>query len=171
MNSNNLLEKGRLAVAVLACVAILGAACGGDATGPTAVDAPTLADTEYRSYSLVNSSRQRHGVDPMLDFEEVLCKLAREHSEAMRDLGFVGHNGPDGSLEARLRAAGIDFRRAGENVGYTESAADPAARVHSQFMESARHRSSILDPHFRIVGIGFARSGDRHWVTQIFVER
>lgn len=171
MSSNLFLDKSRLAATLLICAAILGAACGGDAEGPTAVGVATLADTEWRSYSLVNSSRQKHGVDPQLGFDELICDLAREHSEAMRDLGFVGHDGPDGDLATRLRAAGVNFARAGENVGYTETSADPAARMHSQFMDSPNHRASILNPHFRLVGIGMARSGDRHWVTQIYVER
>ena len=71
---------------------------------------------EYLSFQLANTARNDSNVQPSLNLDEKITAVARAHSEAMRDQGFFGHNGPDGGIGARLRAAGIPFCTAGENL-------------------------------------------------------
>ena len=155
----------------LAAAALLCASCGGSADGPTTITGTSAAEVEFLSFELVNSARRDNGVEPQLVLEELISAVARAHSEAMRDQGFFGHNGPDGTLEDRLRRAGLAFSRASENVAQNSSAADPAGMAHSGFMASDGHRAAILDPRFRLVGVGVASNGDSYWLTQIFIRR
>ena len=154
-----------------AVIVLLGVACGGggDSSSPTSLSGTTVAEVEYESFQLANSARQDSGVQPLLDLEDALTQVARSHSEAMRDQGFFSHNGPDGGLRARLRAAGIQFSAAGENLARLSAVPNPAGEAHAQFMESAEHREVILDARFRLVGVGVARSGSSYWLTQIFI--
>jgi uncharacterized protein YkwD len=52
----------------------------------------------------------------------------------------------------------------GENVGV-----GPTARsIFRAFMESPEHRANILNPNFKRIGIGIARSKDMLWITVEF---
>ena len=73
-------------------------------------------------------------------------------------------------MRARLRAAGIPFSAAGENLAKITSVPNPAGFAHQQFMDSPGHRDVILDSRFRLAGVGVARSGDTYWLTQIYIQ-
>lgn len=167
MSTTNRFHLGLL---LLAGFAVLGAACGGggDGAGPTAPLGTSVAEVEYESFQLANLAR-RDNVRPELDLDDSVVVVARAHSEAMRDNGFFGHNGPDGSIAARLRAAGVSFSAAGENLAKLTSVPNPATVAHSQFMDSREHREVLLDSRFHLAGVGVARSGDTYWLTQIYV--
>jgi uncharacterized protein YkwD len=145
-------------------------ACGRGGEGPTAPAAVAPAVVEAESGSLLNETRISSEID-LLSFDPVLAQVARAHSEAMRDGGSLDHSGPGGgTLRDRLRAAGISFRSAGENLAQVQSAADPAGGAHSQLMQSVGHRANIVDPRFRLFGVGVAEDGGTYWITQIFIE-
>ncbi len=158
-------------VGLLAAIAMIGVGCGGGANpdSPTTPLGTTVAEVEFESFQLVNAARSDSNVQPQLDLEETISRVAREHSEAMRDQGFFGHEGPAGGIGARLRAAGIRFSTAGENLAKLSSVPNPAGEAHARFMASAEHRDLILDPRFQLGGVGVARSGSTYWLTQIFV--
>lgn len=159
----------RLTALALGAILML-VGCSGDSRGPTAPAeiAPALVESE--SGSLVNELRLERQLD-LVSFDPLLADIARAHSEAMRDRGFLGHSGPSGqSLRARLRAAGVAFRSAGENLAQVQSAPNPAGEAHAQLLESPGHRENMLDPRFRLVGVGVASEGDTYWITQILLE-
>jgi uncharacterized protein YkwD len=167
MNHNSPTRSG---LCLLAAIALLGAACGGGGPdSPTSPLGTTVAEVEFESFQLANSARQQNNVNPMLDLDDRVAGVARAHSEAMRDRGFFGHDGPDGALTARLRAAGVSFRGAGENLAKLTSVPNPAGYAHNQFLDSASHRTVMLNSKFRLAGVGVARSGDTYWLTQIYV--
>jgi uncharacterized protein YkwD len=163
-------SRTRIGLSVLAVVALLGVACGGGSDSPTTPLGTTVSEVEIESFQLVNSARRDSNVQPLLSRGETLSRIAREHSAAMRDEGFFGHNGPSGGLGARLRAAGIPFSIAGENLAKLSSVPNPAGEAHARFMASPEHREVILDPRFRLAGVGVARSGSTYWLTQIYVD-
>ena len=73
-----------------------------------------------------------------------------------------------GSLSHSNLAAGMTGVRwcgLAENVGYGSS----IAAVEDQFMASAGHRANLLGTSWDAVGVGYARSGSRHYVVQVFV--
>lgn len=157
---------------LLAFVTLLSAACGGGGgpDGPTSPLGTSVAEVEYESYQLVNSARQNNSVQPQLNLDELVAQVARAHSESMRDNGFFGHNGPNGGVRQRLRAAGVNFSGVGENLAKLSSVPNPAGHAHSQFLDSPDHRAVMLDGRFQVVGVGVARSGDHYWLTQIYVQ-
>lgn len=173
MNTRTTHRKLVLRLLAVAAVGLLGLGCGGggDSAGPTAPGVTSIVEIEFLSFDLANSARTDGGISPQLQFDDLVGRVARDHSEAMRDLGFFSHSGPDGGLTARLRAAGVEFSSAGENLAKLESVPDPAGAAHAQFMDSPEHRDVILDDRFRAAGVGVARSGNVIWLTQIYIHR
>jgi uncharacterized protein YkwD len=144
---------------------------GGEGGGPTAPSAPlNEAAVEFESFDLANNARQQNQINQLLSFEDRIALVARQHSEAMRDQGFFSHNDPTtGNLRTRLRAAGISYSSAGENLAQVQNAGNPAGFAHNQLMNSDSHRSNILNEEFVAIGVGVARQGSSYWITQIFV--
>ena len=164
-------KRGRTGLLALAVLGLLAAACGGGG-GPDSPTTPlgtTVAEVEFESFQLANAARSESNVQPQLNLDEAIARVARAHSESMRDNDFFGHQGPDGGMRARLRAAGIPFSVAGENLAMLSSVPNPAGQAHSQFMSSPEHRDVMLDPRFRLAGVGVARSGNTYWLTQIYI--
>ncbi len=155
-----------LAVAV---AAVLAAGCSSGSSSPTEPGGLREAEIEAESLRLINGSRQQAGAQ-RLAIDEVVAEVARSHSRAMRDHNFFGHRDPQGNhLRDRLRAAGVSFRGAAENLALVTDRIDPAGSAHQLLMDSAEHRDNILDPRFRRAGVGVARDGDTVWLTQIFI--
>jgi len=145
-------------------------ACSSGSGGPTAPAklAPELVESE--SGSRVNELRAARQLAP-LSFDPRLAAVARARSEALLGPGFPGGVGASGdSLRDRLRAAGITFRSAGENLAQVQAAVDPAGEAHAQLIASPGHRDNIVDSRFQLVGVGVARDGGTYWITQIFIE-
>lgn len=161
--------KRWLAIPLVLSLPVL-AACGSGSGGPTAPAdlAPGLVESE--SGSLVNQARGARQLGP-LSFDPQLAEVARAHSEAMLDQGFLAHTGAsDDSLRDRLRAAGVSYRSAGQNLAQVQAAVDPAGEAHAQLVASQGHRDNIVDPRFQLVGVGVAKDGGTYWITQIFIE-
>ncbi len=146
-------------------------ACGsGGGESPTAPGALDAAAVEERSFGLINRARAQEGLEA-LSFDEDLSRLARDHSRAMRDQGFFGHEAPNGAgLRSRLRASGIVFSAAGENLALVSHESDPAGIAHAQLLASPEHRDVMLDSRFVQVGVGVVRAGDAFWITQVFLK-
>ncbi len=162
-------SRTRSGLCLLAVIAVLGSACGGGGPDSPTGNLTTVSEVEFESFQLANSARQQNNIDPPLDLDDRVAEVARAHSEAMRDEGFFGHDGPDGVLAARLREAGVTFRSAGENLALLQSVPNPAGEAHSQFLNSASHRKVMLNKNFQLAGVGVARSGDTYWLTQIYL--
>lgn len=156
----------------LAVALLFTAACsGGGSDSPTNPTGFSLAEVEFLSFDLANGARREHSLDALSGPDNLVAAVARAHSEAMRDEGFFGHSGSSGGLQARLRAAGVEFSAAGENLAKVSSVGDPAGTAHSLFLNSSDHRSVMLDAGFELAGVGVARNGDTYWLTQIYVSR
>src|SRR3954468_11138703 len=66
----------------------------------------------------LNRSRRDAGL-PELRVDPKLTQAAREHSQRMADQQKLAHVLPgEESVAQRLAAAGVNFNRSGENVGY-----------------------------------------------------
>lgn len=147
------------------------AACSG--SGPTSpgASAPSATSVEGSSYTRINQSRRDDGKGELV-LDPVLSEIARAHSRRMRDEGFFGHDDPSGAgLVDRLRAAGVSFSLAGENLALVDGVSDPARSAHEMLMSNPAHRGNILDGRYTEVGIGVAQRGDGYWITQVFLRR
>lgn len=121
---------------------------------------------EKQMFDLVNEERVNAGVAP-LAWDERLVPIARAHSEEMFKLKYFSHQSPvNGSPFDRLRAAGITYTRAGENLAYAQS----VTIAHRGLMQSQGHRENILRPEFTRIGIGVINAGAYgRMFTQMFV--
>ena len=163
--------SGRLVRPLLLALllALPGAACSGSSPTAPGADGPSALSVEGSSFARINQSRRGDGKGELL-LDPVLTEIARAYSRRMRDEGFFGHEDPAGNgLLQRLRASGVTFTLAGENLANVAGASDPAARAHELLMGNATHRANILDGRYSEVGIGVAQSGDTYWMTQIFL--
>ena len=111
-------------------------------------------EAETAMLHLLNAERRRRGLPP-LRMDERLRHLAREHSRDMLARGYFAHDDPDGHTPFdRMRAAGIPFHAAGENLAFA-----PTVEVaHSGLMNSPGHRANILNHAYHRVGIGALRA-------------
>jgi len=121
---------------------------------------------ERQLFDLVNEERAQVGVGA-LEWDERLVPVARAHSEEMFKLKYFSHDSPlAGSPFDRIKAAGILYSRAGENLAYAQS----IAIAHRALMDSPGHRENILRPEFTRIGIGVITAGIYgRMITQLFL--
>ena len=107
---------------------------------------------------LTNIFRTHHGL-PTLTFDEQVNTLAASQSS----LFARGDGEEDVGLKQNLKNAGIEFDGAAENAA--EDYVDAPEAIHS-FMNSDKHRTTMLDEAFTVLGTGtYAKN-----YVQIFIE-
>ncbi|MDQ2952176.1 MAG: CvpA family protein [Chloroflexota bacterium] len=121
---------------------------------------------ERQMFDLVNEERVNAGVAPLV-WDDRLVPVARAHSVEMFKLKYFSHQSPvNGSPFDRLKAAGVTYARAGENLAYAQS----VTIAHRGLMQSEGHRENILRPEFTRMGIGVVNAGPYgRMFTQLFV--
>jgi uncharacterized protein YkwD len=128
-----------------------------------APSANTAAD-EQKALALLNADRAANGLAP-LRANAKLTSLAQFYAQDMINRNFFAHNNPEGQTPFdRMRARGISFGYAGENLAINSS----VAGAERAFMNSPGHRANILNPHYTQVGIGvrYSRSGSVYVVQE-----
>jgi uncharacterized protein YkwD len=133
-----------------------------------AVTYPTAAGAEARMLALINASRTQGGMVP-LAMDIGVANTARAHSSAEAQVRYVYHDGPDGTARSRdVPACGTGWY--GENTGKVWN--DNVDRLHNEFMaepwEPVNHRTNIMDPAFRRVGVGAVIGPDAMYMTMVF---
>lgn len=121
---------------------------------------------EQQLIALVNEERIAVGLGPLV-LDPRLVPVARQHSEEMFRLRYFGHVSPvTGTPFDRIRAAGIQYSRSGENLAYAQS----VAVAHRGLMQSEGHRDNILRPEFTRIGVGVISAGAYgRMFTQLFL--
>ena len=113
---------------------------------------------------LVNDIRVQYGLKALTENWE-LSRVARYKSQDMRDRGYFSHTSPTyGSPFDMMRAFGLSWRSAGENIAYGYRT--PAAVV-TAWMNSSGHRENILSAKYTQIGVGYVQSGN--YCTQMFI--
>jgi uncharacterized protein YkwD len=115
--------------------------------------------------SHLNAQRKAHGLTA-LKISAKLDKAAQGHACDNADRRSISHDSSDGgTLTTRLRKAGYKYRAAAENTG---RGFGTGVRAVEWWMNSPKHRTNILFPRVRDVGIGIALSdapdNKLHWV-------
>ena len=134
----------------------------------TVVEAPqasTLTAAEKIVFDGINRERKLRGLQPLtLNME--LVKLARLKSKDMAVNNYFAHRSPTyGSAYDMMRANGIRYSYAGENLAKTTSAHNAI----QLFLNSSTHRSTLLSPRFNQTGVGIYVKGRQVYVTQMFI--
>jgi uncharacterized protein YkwD len=114
-------------------------------------------DLEEQMLEMINEERRKQGLK-ILRADPELTAVAREHSKDMFVRGYFSHYTPEGKDPFyRMRAAGVKFLVAGENLALAQS----LSIAHEGLMNSPGHRANILRPGFGRVGIGIFDGGMR----------
>lgn len=126
----------------------------------------SLNQQEQQLLDLVNRERAGRGLAP-LQLNAQLTRLARLKSQDMIDYHYFAHESPTyGRSGDMLRAAGVNFSLAAENIGIGGS----IQAIFNAFMNSPGHRNKITNPHYTRTGVGVIYlPGRGYLVTQIFV--
>lgn len=124
----------------------------------------TVSAYEQEVIRLVNVQRAQNGLKPLAENWE-LSRVARYKSQDMVDNHYFSHTSPTyGSPFQMMRAFGLSYRSAGENIAYGQRT--PRAVVDA-WMNSSGHRANILNASFTQIGVGYVASG--HYWTQMFI--
>ena len=123
---------------------------------------------ELEMLRLMNASRIAGGL-VALSLDASASDTARAHSDVESRYGYVYHDGPDGTARAR-DAGACATGWYGENTGKVWN--DNVRALHVEFMnepwEPINHRTNIMDPSFRRVGIGAVLGRDAMYLTMVF---
>ena len=123
-----------------------------------------VTNYETEVVKLVNEQRAKYNLAPLaMNWE--LARVARYKSQDMADKGYFSHTSPTyGSPYTMMKAFGITYRTAGENIAYGYSS--PKAVVEA-WMNSEGHRANILNTTYTQIGVGYVYDGN-FW-TQMFI--
>ena len=145
-------------VAAFACsLAALGAASGGASAAGTPTRTVAAANQlEQQVLVELNEVRREYGLHP-LRRSTPLSAAADSHSRAMGTHGFFEHESRDGSafwkrVKRFYGPTGYASWSVGENLLWSTPGID-AARALQLWMSSPGHRSNILTPRWREVGL------------------
>jgi uncharacterized YkwD family protein len=121
---------------------------------------------EAKVVELTNAERAKNGLSP-LQMDTQLMAAAREKSEDMKTNQYFSHTSPTfGSPFDRLKALGISYQSAGENIAKGQKTAEEVVEA---WMNSEGHRANILDSNFTHIGVGYVKDGSI-W-TQQFIKK
>jgi len=118
-------------------------------------DISTLTNQSSNIVKLANAERAKAGINPLI-VNTVLSKLAAMKAQDMVDNDYFSHYSPTyGSAFDMMKANGINYIYAGENLAIDHC----ANNAHTAWMNSKTHRNNILNPKFTEIGIGLCAKG------------
>jgi len=121
---------------------------------------------EKELLELVNNERAKAGL-PSLKLSAAVSTAARIKADEMSVKKYFDHTSPIyGTPFEMLRAFGISYRTAGENIAKGQKTANA---VMGAWMNSEGHRGNILNKGFTEIGIGYANDGKTPYWVQIFI--
>jgi uncharacterized protein YkwD len=121
-----------------------------------AKDAASQARAKAALLCLVNRERAARGIGAMRASAQ-LATAASGHSADMIASKYFSHTGSSGdSVYQRVSRAGYAWTAVGEALTWGAGKRSMPARLVAMFLGSAEHRSILLDPTYRDLGIGLA---------------
>ena len=129
--------------------------------------AQSSASYEQQVLALVNEQRANYGLSP-LSYSNELEAVAYAHSRDMAQNNYFNHTNLSGqSPFDRIKAAGISYRSAAENIAAGQKTPQ---EVVNAWMNSAGHRANILNSSVTKMGVGIYSGGSYgiYW-TQLFI--
>jgi uncharacterized protein YkwD len=146
-----------LAVALAVACPAAASACERDGAEPSEL---TVKEARAAVLCLVNERRRANGLARLRD-ESRLERAAQRHSNSMDESNFFSHNGPGGSSPlSRIRStgyiSGASSWAIAENIRWGSGSRGSAKAAVASWMNSASHRSALLENSYRHIGIGVA---------------
>lgn len=137
-----------------------------ETTAPAKQESGTVSSIEQQVLTLTNQERAKEGLKPLAT-DAKLMDAAREKSTDMRTGKYFSHTSPTlGSPFDRMKALGIDYRAAAENIAMGQTSAEEVVKA---WMNSPGHRANIMNGNFTHIGIGYDAQG--HYWTQQFIQK
>ena len=121
---------------------------------------PLLSADEFEQliFELINAERINHDLEP-LTWDDRIADAARAHSQDMAANSFMDHIGSDGSnARARMDKFDVPAGRSGENLFRGTHRRWSPEEIVEWWMISIGHRGNILNPSFRMAGVGFTEN-------------
>lgn len=135
-------------------------------TQAPAAEIPGIHAFEQQVLILTNEERAKQGL-AALQADAKLMAAAHEKSVDMQTNNYFSHTSPTfGSPFDRLKALGISYRAAGENIAKGQRTPSEVVKA---WMDSPGHRANILNAKYTHLGVGFVEKG-YHW-TQQFIQK
>ena len=127
-----------------------------------------LSADEQKMVDLVNSERQKNGLNP-LKVDSNLAKVARTKAQDMSDNSYFSHNSPTyGTPFEMLKKFGIAYTAAGENIAGNST----VEKAETALLNSAGHRANILSKNYDTIGIGIVNDSRYGKVfVQLFIKK
>jgi uncharacterized protein YkwD len=122
---------------------------------------------EATDAALINDARAHEGLT-QLSVDPRLQAIAERHARGMAKRRSMKHNL---DLGRDVRRAGLCWRVVGENVGWSRGAFtgdSKTQRLHTAYMGSPVHRENILNPAYRLVGVGVVKRHGTIWNVEDF---
>ena len=108
---------------------------------------------EARSHARKCGGKRMKAARPV-SWSATLAATATEHSADMASNDYFSHYSPAGTSPFdRMRAAGYQYRAAGENIAAGRGLADPAAVVRA-WLKSPGHCKVLMNGKYKELGIG-----------------
>jgi uncharacterized protein YkwD len=134
-------------------------------TGTAEASTTTLTKFDQRLLTLINQTRQAHGLRPLLPTAGT-SDVAHGWSCHMASVRVLSHNG---RIATQLENHGSRMWTSyDENVGYVAKS-EGAGRLFRAYMNSPEHRANILDSSVRYVGSWTKVGGNKRYNTVDFV--
>jgi uncharacterized protein YkwD len=134
---------------------------GGGGPAPVASAPPSQPNDVQAVHAAINRHRQSRGCAPLV-WSEGGARAAQRHSDDMVRRRYFSHTSPDGAQPwDRMRAQGLSFSRAAENIAMNGGGAQEVVRG---WIDSPPHRANIENCALTHTGVGVAGS---YW-TQVF---
>lgn len=113
----------------------------------------------------INEYRQSLNLEP-LTLNARISEQARKHSENMAENKVeFSHDG----FDRRIKALGISYRSAAENVAYNQGYGDPVEKAVEGWIKSKGHRQNLTG-NYNLTGIGVVENQQgEYYFTQIFI--
>ena len=128
-------------------------------------EADSASAFETEVVGLTNAERAKYGLAPLKIYDP-LMKVARAKSQDMATNKYFSHTSPTyGSPFDQIKAAGISYSAAGENIAQGQRTAQEVVQA---WMNSEGHRANILNGSFTHIGVGYIKNGN-YW-TQQFIQ-
>lgn len=123
---------------------------------------PAAGSYAQQVVDLVNAQRAAQGLSA-LTMDAKLTEVAQAKAQDMHDNGYFSHTSPTyGSPFDMMRAFGVSYRTAGENIAMGYSSAQA---VMNGWMNSSGHRANILNSAYTRIGVGYVADGN-YWVQE-----
>ncbi|OLR26841.1 CAP domain-containing protein [Bacillus cereus] len=136
-------------------------------TQKPAKEATSLSEFEQRVVELTNTERAKENLPP-LQLETKLSNVARIKSEDMQKNNYFNHNSPTyGSPFDMMNKFGVLYTSAGENIAQGQRTPEEVVQA---WMNSAGHRTNILNNDFTHIGVGYVENGN-YWTQQFIAKQ